>query len=168
MEFSVVVPVYNEAENVRPLLTEISRAVQGTGACEVIYVDDGSDDDTLAELRRAQADFPALRVLHHALRSGQSSALLSGVRAARAPWVITLDGDGRSACRFDRRDRDVAIGGIVEIIYGDFGAAGSESLRYRPSDISRTTANDSDFSFKRFHYVFLHFFGVRQNQPDAD
>jgi len=96
MEFSVVVPVYNEAGNVRPLVTEISRAVQGTGACEVIYVDDGSDDDTFAELRRTQADFPALRVFHHALRSGQSSALLSGVRAARAPWVVTLDGDGQN------------------------------------------------------------------------
>ena len=96
MEFSVVVPVYNEAGSVRPLLTEISRAVQGTGACEVIYVDDGSDDDTLAELRRALADFPALRVLHRPLRSGQSSALLTGVRAARAPWVVTLDGDGQN------------------------------------------------------------------------
>jgi dolichol-phosphate mannosyltransferase len=96
MEFSVVVPVYNEAGNVRPLLTEISRAVQGTGAREVIYVDDGSDDDTLAELRQALQDFPALRVLHHPLRSGQSSALLTGVRAARTPWVVTLDGDGQN------------------------------------------------------------------------
>ena len=96
MEFSVVVPVYNEAGNVRPLLTEIKRAVQGTGACEVIYVDDGSDDATLAELRRALNDFPALRVLHHPLRCGQSSALLTGVRAARAPWVATLDGDGQN------------------------------------------------------------------------
>jgi len=96
MEFSIVIPVYNEAENVRPLLTEISRAVQGTGVCEVIYVDDGSDDDTLAELRRALDEFPALRVLHHPLRSGQSSALLTGVRAARFPWVATLDGDGQN------------------------------------------------------------------------
>ena len=96
MEFSIVVPVYNEAGNVRPLLSEISRAVQGTGACEVIYVDDGSEDDTLAELRRALPDFTALRVLHHARRSGQSGALLTGVRAARAAWVVTLDGDGQN------------------------------------------------------------------------
>ena len=96
MRFSIVVPVYNEAGNVRPLLSEISRAVRGTGACEVIYVDDGSDDGTRVELRRALADFPALRVLHHPLRSGQSSALLTGVRAARAPWVVTLDGDGQN------------------------------------------------------------------------
>lgn len=96
MEFSIVVPVYNEAGNVRPLLTEISRAVRGTGAREVIYVDDGSEDDTLAELRRALPDFPALRVLHHHRRSGQSGALLTGVRAARAAWVVTLDGDGQN------------------------------------------------------------------------
>ena len=96
MEFSIVVPVYNEAGNVRPLLTEISRAVRGTGAREVIYVDDGSEDDTLAELRRALPDFPALRVLHHPRRGGQSGALLTGVRAARAAWVVTLDGDGQN------------------------------------------------------------------------
>ena len=96
MEFSVVIPVYNEAENVRPLLTELSRAVPASGAREVIYVDDGSDDDTLAALRRALPDYPFLRVLHQSLRSGQSSALLTGVRAARAPWVVTLDGDGQN------------------------------------------------------------------------
>jgi dolichol-phosphate mannosyltransferase len=96
MEFSIVVPVYNEAGNVRPLLTEIDQAVQGSGAREVIYVDDGSDDDTLSELRQAMVDFSALRVLHHPRRGGQSSALLTGVRAARCRWVVTLDGDGQN------------------------------------------------------------------------
>ena len=96
MEFSIVIPVYNEAGNVRPLLTEITRALQGLGAWEVIYVDDGSDDDTALELDRGMAVFPALRVLRHQSRSGQSSALLTGVRAATAPWIITLDGDGQN------------------------------------------------------------------------
>jgi dolichol-phosphate mannosyltransferase len=96
MEFSIIVPVYNEAGNVRPLLTEITRVVQGLGVFEVLYVDDGSDDGTSGELRRALDVFPALRVLHHRSRSGQSSALLTGVRAARAPWIITLDGDGQN------------------------------------------------------------------------
>ena len=96
MEFSIVIPVYNEAGNVRPLLAEISRAVQGQPAREVIYVDDGSDDDTAAELRQALREFSSLRVLHHPRRSGQSSALLTGVRAARARWVVTLDGDGQN------------------------------------------------------------------------
>jgi len=53
MEFSIVVPVYNEAGNERPLLTEISREESGTGDREVNYVDDSSEDDTLAKLRRA-------------------------------------------------------------------------------------------------------------------
>ena len=65
MEFSIVVPVFNEAGNVRPLLAEVSRAMAGRHAWEVVYVDDGSDDGTRAELQAAMADYPALRVLHH-------------------------------------------------------------------------------------------------------
>ena len=96
MEFSIVVPVCNEAGNVLPLLREITRALTGRGAYEVICVDDGSDDATAAELRRGRADFPVLRVLRHRRRCGQSGALLTGVRAARADWIVTLDGDGQN------------------------------------------------------------------------
>ncbi len=96
MRFSIVIPVFNEAGNLLPLLAEISRAMQGAGAYEVICVDDGSDDNTGRELRAALPRFPVLRVLRHRRRSGQSGALLSGVRAARAPWILTLDGDGQN------------------------------------------------------------------------
>jgi len=96
MEFSIVVPVYNEAGNIFPLLQEINRAMSGRGAYEVVYVDDGSDDGTHAALQRALGKFSTLRVLSHPQRSGQSSALLTGVRAAHASWVITLDGDGQN------------------------------------------------------------------------
>lgn len=96
MEFSIVVPVYNEAGNIYPLLQEIHQALPGGGLREVIYVDDGSDDGTRDILQRALGDFPGLRVLRHSQRSGQSSALLTGVRAAHAPWIITLDGDGQN------------------------------------------------------------------------
>ena len=96
MEFSIVVPVYNEAGNVRPLLLEIVRSMTAGVAYKVLYVDDGSRDATAAELAAAQTEFPQLRVLRHAHRAGQSSALLTGVRAARAPWIITLDGDGQN------------------------------------------------------------------------
>jgi len=106
MEFSIVVPVYNEAGNIFPLLQEISRAMSGRGDYEVIYVDDGSDDGTLATLQRALGEFPTLRVLSHPQHSGQSSALLTGVRAAHASRVITLDGDGQN----DPAD----IGGFLE------------------------------------------------------
>jgi dolichol-phosphate mannosyltransferase len=96
MEFSIVVPVCNEAGNLQPLLQEIGRAMAGQRDWEVICVDDGSDDGSRAELQAALADCPVLRVMHHAQRCGQSSALMTGVSAARAPWIITLDGDGQN------------------------------------------------------------------------
>jgi dolichol-phosphate mannosyltransferase len=94
-EISVVVPVCNEAENVEPLAREIHAAL-GDRAYEMIFVDDGSTDDTAANLRRLKHELPALRVLSHSFRSGQSAAVASGVRAARGAWVATLDGDGQN------------------------------------------------------------------------
>ena len=94
VELSVVVPVCNEAENVEPLVREIHTALAAR-AYEMIFVDDGSTDATAAVLARLQAEFPSLRVLAHSFRSGQSAAVASGVRAARAPWIATLDGDGQ-------------------------------------------------------------------------
>jgi dolichol-phosphate mannosyltransferase len=92
---SVVVPVCNEAENVDPLVREISAALAGR-EYEMIFVDDGSTDETATILKRLKGEFPPLRVLHHSFRSGQSAAVASGVRAARAPWIATLDGDGQN------------------------------------------------------------------------
>jgi dolichol-phosphate mannosyltransferase len=95
VEFSVVVPVCNEAENVEPLAREIDAALNGR-SYEMIFVDDGSTDQTAAILKTLKASMPAMRVLSHSFRSGQSAAVTSGVRAARAPWVATLDGDGQN------------------------------------------------------------------------
>ena len=94
-EFSVVVPVCNEAENVEPLAREIDAALNNR-AYEMIFVNDGSTDETAAILKKLKSSLPALRVLSHSFRSGQSAAVASGVRAARAPWVATLDGDGQN------------------------------------------------------------------------
>jgi glycosyltransferase involved in cell wall biosynthesis len=93
---SVVVPVRNEAENIAPLLGEIAAALDGQWPFEVVYVDDGSSDDTPAELTRLKAQHPYLRRLRHAQSCGQSAAVRTGVRAARAPLVVTLDGDGQN------------------------------------------------------------------------
>jgi glycosyltransferase involved in cell wall biosynthesis len=95
LQFSVVVPVCNEAENVEPLAREI-HAAMGAYAYEMIFIDDGSTDETAAILTKLKAELPALRLLRHSFRSGQSAAVASGVRAARAPWVATLDGDGQN------------------------------------------------------------------------
>jgi dolichol-phosphate mannosyltransferase len=95
-QLSVVVPVFNEQDNVGPLLREIVAALRGHVAFEAVFVDDDSKDGTLAALRALKAEVPELRVLHHTKQSGQSTAIRTGVRAARAPWVATLDGDGQN------------------------------------------------------------------------
>jgi dolichol-phosphate mannosyltransferase len=88
--------VYNEAGNVRPLLDEIRHALEGLLDYEVAYVDDGSTDATLEELRAAMVEDPRLVVVRHHTRCGQSAALRTGVQVARAPWIATLDGDGQN------------------------------------------------------------------------
>ena len=93
---SVVVPVRNEAQNVGSLVDEIAAALTGRWPFEVVYVNDGSSDDTEAELKRLAATRPWLRQIKHAASCGQSAAVRTGVAAARAPIVATLDGDGQN------------------------------------------------------------------------
>lgn len=95
-ELTVVVPVFNERDNIPPLLDEIAAALRGHVDYEVVYVDDDSSDDSLAVLKAARARHPELRIVHHVTRSGQSTAIRNGVCAARAPWIATLDGDGQN------------------------------------------------------------------------
>ena len=96
MQISVVVPVHNETDNVDSLIAEIDRALRGQDAYEMIFIDDGSSDDTLAKLKLAQQRHPSLRVLTHQHSCGQSRAVHSGVNAASYDWVATLDGDGQN------------------------------------------------------------------------
>lgn len=91
---SVVVPVYNEAESILSLVEEIRAELSGQAAYELIVVDDGSDDGT-REVLASIAD-PHLRVIRHRGRCGQSTAIRTGVKAARSDWVVTLDGDGQN------------------------------------------------------------------------
>ncbi|MGB8135203.1 MAG: glycosyltransferase family 2 protein, partial [Pseudolabrys sp.] len=93
---SIVVPVRNEAGNIAPLVEEIAAAVDGQWPFEVVYVNDGSNDTTDDELRSLMARYPWLRRLRHKQSCGQSAAVHSGVTAARAPLVVTLDGDGQN------------------------------------------------------------------------
>lgn len=95
-ELTVVVPVKDEAENVRPLIDEIVAALRGRLPFEIVYVDDGSKDATAEVLATARAEIPELRVVRHERNSGQSAGVRTGVRWARAPLVVTLDGDGQN------------------------------------------------------------------------
>ena len=93
---SIVIPVYNEKENIRPLLEEISAVARAVPITEVLYVDDGSDDGTHLHLQELSVTYPFLRIIQHSKRSGQSRGLWSGVSHATGPLVVTLDGDGQN------------------------------------------------------------------------
>jgi len=92
---SIVVPVFNEAGAAAALASEIHDAFAAL-AHEIIFVDDASRDATHAALMEAKAKIPTLRLLRHERNAGQSRAIRTGVLAARAPIVATLDGDGQN------------------------------------------------------------------------
>lgn len=96
MDLSIVIPVFNEVECIRPLLDEIGVCLVAETGYEVIVVDDGSIDGTAAVLQGARQSHPGLRILHHRERCGQSAAIASGVKAASTQWIATLDGDGQN------------------------------------------------------------------------
>ena len=93
---SVIVPVRNEAGNIAPLVAEIARALGSERSFEVIYVNDGSTDGTESELTQLMAGRPWLRQIKHRSSCGQSAAVSTGVLHARAPVIVTLDGDGQN------------------------------------------------------------------------
>ncbi|HEV2549069.1 MAG TPA: glycosyltransferase family 2 protein [Stellaceae bacterium] len=96
MDLSVVIPVRNEAPNIAPLVHEIAAALEGALDYEIVYVDDGSADDTAAAVSALARATPRLRLIRHRRSFGQSTAIRTGVKAARAPWIATLDGDGQN------------------------------------------------------------------------
>ena len=94
-DFSVVVPVFDEGGAAPALAREIAGAFKGANF-EMVFVNDASRDNTLALLTELKAELPMLRVLSHRKNAGQSRSIRTGIMAARAPIVITLDGDGQN------------------------------------------------------------------------
>ncbi|HLZ44172.1 MAG TPA: glycosyltransferase family 2 protein [Gemmatimonadales bacterium] len=92
MELSLVVPAYNERDNLAPLLAEIRAALPGR-SYEVIVVDDGSTDGSSETLRALRQQYPQLRIIEFERNAGQTAAFAAGFRAARGPIVVTLDAD---------------------------------------------------------------------------
>ncbi|HUP65775.1 MAG TPA: glycosyltransferase family 2 protein [Thermoanaerobaculia bacterium] len=91
---SVVIPVFNEAENLPILMDEIEAALKGRiGSLEIVAVDDGSRDDSLAVLLSLRKKHPSLRVIRFSRNRGQTAALDAGWRAARGEMVVSLDAD---------------------------------------------------------------------------
>jgi dolichol-phosphate mannosyltransferase len=95
-----VIPAKNEGATIRSVLEEIETVCTGLVPFEIVYVDDGSTDDTQGRLAEVRAGRPHLRIVRHAESCGKSAAIRSGVRAARAPIIATLDGDGQNDPKF--------------------------------------------------------------------
>jgi dolichol-phosphate mannosyltransferase len=94
VEISIIVPVFNEAENVLPLAREVAAAMQSTNCSfELLFVDDASTDSTWQRIDEARRDDPRVRGLRHVRNSGQSAALWTGIQATTSPVIATLDGD---------------------------------------------------------------------------
>ncbi|RLC29460.1 MAG: dolichol-phosphate mannosyltransferase [Deltaproteobacteria bacterium] len=94
---SIVIPVHNESENIGGLISCIRESMTAMGMdFELVVVDDGSQDNTAEVLKQIRADLPMLRILQHRMNCGQSTAIHTGVCAARGDIIVTLDGDGQN------------------------------------------------------------------------
>lgn len=94
---SIVIPAKDERENIQPLVDEIYAALADQQDFEVIYIDDGSSDGTFEEIVRIKnTGRSQLRVLQHEQSVGQSTAVCSGIKAAKGELIVTLDADGQN------------------------------------------------------------------------
>jgi dolichol-phosphate mannosyltransferase len=94
LNLAIVVPVLNEADNVLPLVREVEAALSFfKQPYELVFVDDGSSDQTWEAIHEAQHQYPWVRGLRHAQCQGQSAALWTGFQATHTPLLATLDGD---------------------------------------------------------------------------
>lgn len=96
VEWSVVIPVKDEADSILPLTAEVVAALKDLPSSEIVYVDDGSRDATPQRLLEVKAAYPSVRVIRHRASCGQSQAICTGIRHARGTWIVTLDGDGQN------------------------------------------------------------------------
>lgn len=93
---SIVIPVFNEADNILPLSDELAVIAAVLPPMEVVWVDDGSTDGTPDRIREAASRHDFIRGLRFPVNQGQSAAMLAGLRAARGSVLITMDGDGQN------------------------------------------------------------------------
>jgi dolichol-phosphate mannosyltransferase len=93
-DIAIIVPVYNEEENVLPMAREVAEAMKGVErSYELVFVDDASTDGTWRKIEEARRQFPNVRGLRHGANSGQSAALWTGISSTASDIIATLDGD---------------------------------------------------------------------------
>ncbi len=93
---SIIIAVQNEAENIRPVCEELVAKLEPVRPYEVMFVDDGSTDDTFPQLQAQSRAHAQFRLLSHDRQCGKTAALRTGIAAARGEWIATMDGDGQN------------------------------------------------------------------------
>jgi glycosyltransferase involved in cell wall biosynthesis len=139
-EITLVIPALNERENIAPLVAEIAEALEGKVAFEVLFVDDGSTDGTPDEIARALRSDPRIRALAHDRRCGKSAALLTGVRAARATLIVTLDADRQN----DPADLPAMLAAYREAPAGTVGCVAGQRVRRRDTLLKRFSSRTAN------------------------
>ncbi len=143
IDISVLIPFYNEAGNILPLLEEVETALDGL-SYEIIAVNDASSDKTADELADALTRWPdRLTVRHHLSRAGKSAALITGLKYVQGDWVQLLDGDGQNDPRDTHRIWQLYFGEGADI-RPDIGAL---PTRLGLINGRRTSRNDSGFKW---------------------
>ena len=96
-ELAVIIPIYNEAANILSLLDEISLSLSGfINNYEIIFVDDGSEDNSVRLLQKIRVNYSQLRILVHHKCCGQTASIITGICSTEASLIATLDGDGQN------------------------------------------------------------------------
>jgi len=93
MDYSIVIPVYNEEENISPLYDKITSVMRGLGDYEIVFVDDGSTDSTLEKIKKLNEKDEHIRCICFRRNFGKTPALMAGFEHATGKIIITMDGD---------------------------------------------------------------------------
>jgi len=157
VDVSVVVPVFNERDNLAPLLEEVTRALRPLGRpYEVVFVDDGSTDGSDRVLRELRQGDPRVRTVTFARNAGQTAAMEAGFRRARGAVVVTLDADLQNdpadipALLLPLQDWDAVVGVRVERRDTLVRRVSSRIANYVRNRLSDESISDTGCSLKAY------------------
>ena len=143
-DLSVVVPAYNEVDNVRPLAEDIVREVDALGiSYEVIFVDDGSADGTGPALDEMAGKYAQIKVIHFAGNYGQTAAMTAGIEAATGAVLVTMDGD--------RQNDPADIGPLLKTLNEGYGCVSGWRRDRQDNAIRRWPSKNREPHYQQGH-----------------
>lgn len=161
LDLSIVVPVFNEEDNVAPLIEEILDAACKLGrSFEVILVNDGSRDSTAARLDAAAAAHPEVRIIHFAWNCGQTLALAAGMHESRGRVIVTLDGD--------RQNDPADMGALIRKLDEGYACVSGWRRNRKDSGLKKVPSRLANGLMRRWLGVPVHDLGCTLKAYRAD